>query len=215
ALLAAGALGKEHVRGYVVSVDSATHDLDAARDSARLLGIGLQEVIVSEKEVEDACSELAEVIGTTDLFILSFELPLWFVARDASEREILLGQGADELFGGYSRYQRLAGKDLETELRNDALSLLDVVEREESIAKRFRKEFLYPYLDRGVMEIAMSLPLEEKVGPKGRKYALQEAAIRAGMPEHLARKQKKAAQYGSGTWRALRQGRGAQKRKEE
>jgi asparagine synthase (glutamine-hydrolysing) len=216
--LAVGQLGKgmsHAVRGYVFSVGGDTHDLRAAREAANLMGIRLKEIIVGQEEVEAAAAEMGRAVGITDRFTVSFELPLWFVAREAAEAQVLLGQGADELFGGYARYGKLEGEALREALSKDASALDQVVEREEKIAARFGKEFHYPYLDREVVDFAASLPPERKVGPAGRKLVLRKAALRAGLPEPLARKPKKAAQYGSGAWRAMKRREGQPKGNEE
>ena len=210
AMLAAEALGRENVKCYALGVglspeeSGRTHDIRSARAGAGELGLELVEISMSPDEVRLSADDLGSMFGIEDRFIISIELPLLAVASRAHERVILLGQGADELFGGYQRYLRMTPAGLRTALEKDASGLGEVVDRESHIAGRFRKEFRYPYLHPGVSALAERLPVERKVCAGQRKIILREAARMAGMPESLAGKEKKAAQYGSGTWRVLR-----------
>ncbi len=118
---------------------------------------------------------------------------------------ILLGQLADELFGGYMKYARAA-----TESENAAeMMRLDVVKsgqrafvRDEQACARFT-EARFPFADDSLASFALGMPLELKVMGGERKVALRRAASLLGLPEALAAAPKKAAQYSSGVAKLL------------
>jgi asparagine synthase (glutamine-hydrolysing) len=63
-------------------------------------------------------------------------------------------------------------------------------------------ELRVPYLDREVVELALRIAPELKVHNSVRKYILRLAAGKL-LPEELAMKEKKAAQYSSGIYSAI------------
>ncbi len=85
------------------------HDIRQAEKVAALLDLPLHIKVVTPEEVENA---LPVVIGLIDddptPVDLGIGTTLYFVAETAGKlghQRILTGQGADELFGGYARYQ--------------------------------------------------------------------------------------------------------------
>ncbi|MEM5804747.1 MAG: asparagine synthase C-terminal domain-containing protein [Candidatus Aenigmatarchaeota archaeon] len=174
-------------------------DFAAAESAAKMLGLPLRKIEPSEAEVAEASQELAKTIRTDNLLILSYTLPLWFVCRSCSETAVVSGQGADELFGGYAKYQRSA--DAAGEMRRD-LEKLASGGLEQKIASHFGKKLILPFLDRAVIRFSTALPLERKISGGRNKIILREAAemLDLGL---IAQRPKKAAQYGSGIAKVL------------
>lgn len=123
-------------------------------------------------------------------------------AAEAGAEVILLGQLADELFGGYMKYERaLAG---EGESAAASLMREDVdscgtrgFPRDEAACSRWL-EPRFPFADRRVLEFGLRLPVAFKIRRGVRKAVLRDAAARLGVPEELRGAPKKAAQYSSG-----------------
>jgi len=131
------------------------------------------------------------------------------VAEKAAELgagTILLGQLADELFGGYAKYSEAAARseDEATQMMARDVSeypargrLRDVAACERWLTPRF------PYEAVEVVEFAMGLPMAYKIERHQRKVILRRAALKLGVPVTIAQAPKKAAQYSSGVQRAL------------
>jgi asparagine synthase (glutamine-hydrolysing) len=151
-------------------------------------------------------SALPAVIGAIpkkDPVNVSIALTLYFVARFAKEQgfaRILTGQGADELFGGYSRY--LETPTLAADLERDFLGLEEQAERDQAVAALHGAYLSMPYMDVRVVRAARAIPAQEKVQGGQRKIPLRQVAERH-IPAEFAWYEKKAMQYGSGVWKEL------------
>jgi asparagine synthase (glutamine-hydrolysing) len=116
---------------------------------------------------------------------------------------MLSGQGADELFAGYKRYESMAPHELEKALRSDLDNISENnLERDDAVTMANSVELRVPYLDRQVVELAFCIAPELKVHKGVRKYILRLAAGKL-LPHELVWKEKKAAQYSSGIYSAL------------
>lgn len=179
-------------------------DFDSAQSAAKMLGLPLRTVELSEKEVLKNVPLLAQVIANDNTLIVSYELPLWFVCKRCLEQVVLTGQGADELFGGYAKYGKLKGQGLENEMKTDAEDLKNNgISLDRAVAKKFGKTLITPFLDNPIFDFALSLPLERKISDSRNKIILRDVARLLGL-EGIAARKKRAAQYGSGVAKTLR-----------
>ena len=188
---------------YTVGVEGA-HDLKVGESSADAMGLAWKGIIITESDIRQAIPFVAKHLGTVSPLALSFEMPLFFVARAADEEIILCGQGADELFGGYARYENMSPAERRDRMKADAEALIAKgAPAERRLASALGKELGHPYLDRSMVELAGSLPDEMLVDKGVRKVALRQMATALGL-EGAALRPKKAAQYGSGIMKAMK-----------
>jgi len=199
------ACAKRHVTTLGCAAFSVgSGDETRAREAALALGI---ELATTKIEVEDVLKELAGIELPFNPTLM--DRSLWclysFVsksARNAGAKVMLLGQLADELFGGYAKYEeavRAKGEDA-------AKSMMEA--DVEAYAQRGRiRDFgacapwvqpRLPFEGREVVDFALSLPVSYKIRAGSRKAILRRAALIVGVPEGLASTAKKAAQYSSG-----------------
>jgi len=188
---------------YTVGVKDA-YDVKVAKGMAETLGIAWKHIEITEDDLENEIPNMIRVTGTTNPITISFEVPAYFVLKYAEERTVLTGQGADELFVGYSKYIGLNDAELTATVKDDMVNLMNVtLAHERSVAEHFGKAILYPYLDNRVVDFVNSVGMSGVSEGDIRKPLLRDAARSLGQPE-LAERPKKAAQYGSGTMVIMR-----------
>jgi len=180
-----------------------SHDLHQARHAAEVLGLSLTCVEISPEEIARALPQVIRTIPKKDPVNTGIALTQYFITRWAGEQgyqRIITGQGADEIFGGYSRY--LESTTLEEDLARDFAGLEQQAERDQAIATLHGTYLSMPYLDIRVVRAARAIPAYEKVAGGRRKIPLRQVAERH-IPHKLAWYEKKAMQYGSGVWGVL------------
>lgn len=180
-----------------------SHDLRQAQRAAKALGLSCTCVTLTWQEIEMALPAVVTAIPKKDPLNTSIALTQYFVAQWAGQhgyRRILNGQGADELFGGYSRY--LMTPTLADDLARDVAGLEKQADRDQSVAALHGTYFSMPYLDIRVVRAALAIPAEEKVQGGHRKVPLRKVAERY-IPAEFAWYEKKAMQYGSGVAKVL------------
>jgi asparagine synthase (glutamine-hydrolysing) len=189
-------------------------DVRAARETARLLGRvdDLQVVTLDGAAVREHAATIARATGRTNPMDIAIAIPLVAVAgraRGDGCTRLAVGQGADELFGGYDKVAR-APDDPRVEadsVRGAARELVgglpDQLERDVLALRAAGVEPAAPLLHDRVVRVALGLPGRLLVNGRGeRKVALRRAA-RAWLPDRVAFRGKRAAQYGSRTAREL------------
>jgi asparagine synthase (glutamine-hydrolysing) len=129
------------------------------------------------------------------------------LAAENGAELILLGQLADELFGGYMKYSLEARKDEASAIRmmeHDVVTSANgAFIRDELACSRF-SEVRFPFADEGVAGLARALPLSYKISGGERKAVLRMAASLLGLPGEIVAAPKKAAQYSSGLSKIVR-----------
>jgi asparagine synthase (glutamine-hydrolysing) len=183
-----------------------SHDLDAARSAATLLDRDLRTVELDPETLEQFVPAVAQATGRTNAMDVAIALPLYALAErvraDGFDR-LAVGQGADELFGGYAKVARApedprVAADTVGGARREMVETLPVqLERDVLTLRDAGVEPVVPLLHDRVVEAALSLPGDMLVTDRGeRKWAFRVAA-REWVPDTVAFREKKALQYGS------------------
>jgi len=196
-------LAKKHMKinGYVVGKKDA-HDINAAKSASSLIGLNLVMISIDVTDVEEGIKKLLDIDNSMDALEVSYDLPLYFVSKEAEEEVILSGQGSDEIFGGYQKYRK---PNVEERMLNDIDILLKrTYPREKKIASYFSNPLIAPFLTDEIVEFSKSLDLEEKISEESNKIILRKSAKHLGLPTEIAERKKKAAQYGSGITRLMK-----------
>ncbi|NPA48168.1 MAG: asparagine synthase [Thermococci archaeon] len=185
-----------------VSGTEGSHDVVTAERVSEELGLRLRESTFTCEDVEEALSSVMFAVEEPNAMNLSIGIPMHFAtaaARRDGIRILLSGQGADELFGGYMKY-----------VQDPSLMLRDVEDlgernlaRDDKIGMASGVECRFPFLDPGVVGVALRTPTRFKIDGIQRKVALRKAAERMGLPRDVWESNKKAAQYGSGSQKCL------------
>ena len=200
-----------YTAGTVRSADGGkdqmwSYDAKMAVEMASDLDLQWNHIIIDEKELEKNVEEMMRITGTTDLLTISFELPLFYVCANCKEEYVMTGQGADEIFAGYSKYVGLEEGVLRAMMKEDLNKLKDTtLDHERKVAEHFGKKMIYPFLDEGLIAATERMGTQELMPSETqmRKAVLRSVAEEMGY-HFIAVKEKKAAQYGSGVMDALR-----------
>ncbi|ELZ26750.1 asparagine synthase [Halogeometricum pallidum JCM 14848] len=188
-----------------------SHDVAAARDAAAAMDRRLRVVELTHDAVREAVPELVSILGRTNPMDLQIALPLYLAAKRASADgfdRLAVGQGADELFGGYAKVAkapedpRVEADTVRGATTEMVRTLPDQLERDVLSLRAAGVEPVAPLLHDRVVAAALPLPGELLVADGRRKVALREAARRL-VPESVAAAEKKAVQYGTYASREL------------
>ena len=194
-------LANKYSRVELIAVGTPlSYDLEAARTAAEMIDMNLTIVEIEPKEMVVEGYNMQKKIDLSPIEV-EFMLPFWIAAKRTTNSVLMCGQGADELFGGYARFRKEgAAKDLAKEVYDLKNRLKD---REKKITEIFNLELSCPYLSDDVIKAANFFSDEERIGDVG-KVPLRNAAQKLGLPKEIADRKKKAAQYGSGSQKAIR-----------
>ncbi len=187
---------------YTVT-DDAGRGLDAAMDAADVLGLPLKVIRISEEHLH----HFQDVLFSGSAMDAALSIGFSSVAAAANadgHDHLVLGQLADELFGGYHRYLRLHGYDLESAMRLGLEASSESLVRDFSAVASRGVMPLFPYTCNEIVRSALEIPADLMVLNGVRKYPLRMAALALGMPERLAMREKRAFQYSSGLERLVR-----------
>ena len=179
-----------------------SQDLEWARKVSEKLGLRLREYVFDLDDVRSSLEKVMFAIEEPNPMNLAIGIPLYFatkLAREDNTKVLLIGQGADELFGGYAKY-----------LRDPSLMEKDILEmgeknlaRDDKIVMLNSVEGRFPFLDLNVVRSGLRTPLEYKIHNGVRKAILREVALEIGLPKEVAYREKKACQYGSNAQKIL------------
>ncbi|SIR83259.1 asparagine synthase C-terminal domain-containing protein [Natronorubrum thiooxidans] len=180
-----------------------SHDVEAARTAADAMGRKLTVVELEPADLERAVPDVARAIGRTNAMDVQIALPLYLVGEHVAAEgfdALAVGQGADELFGGYEKVVRLDHRvDAETTrgaVREGIETLPDQLPRDIHAIEATGLEPVAPVLHDAVVDAALRLPDSLLADETVRKRALRLVAADV-LPEEVAMRDKKAVQYGS------------------
>lgn len=200
-ILAARLDGPLYVGGF-----EGSHDVEAAGAAAAALDRedALRVVEFDHADVERAVPEVVRATGRTNPMDVQIAVPLYLVAErvaaDGHDR-LAVGQGADELFGGYAKvanpedHPRVDAGTVRGATREVIAALPAQLERDVLTLRAAGVEPVRPLLHDRVVSAALRLPGSLLVDGGERKVALRRAAD--FLPETVRSRDKKALQYGS------------------
>jgi asparagine synthase (glutamine-hydrolysing) len=188
---------------------SGSSDVTIARRIAEALNLDLKVCEFTQDGVERLIPEIITVIEDSNSGQVEVALPVYGAVRLAHEdgiKVMLTGQGADELFGGYSWYAQVVRKEgyrgLRQHMVEDLLLLYkETLEREDKITMAHSIELREPFLDPEVIRVALATDLRLNVTGNQDAYGKhvhRKLAEQLGIPSDVAYRAKEAAQHGSG-----------------
>jgi len=195
---------------------AGSHDERVAVSAAQAMSLPIIEVHIDSDSLWKALPKVVNAIKRTRRMDVEIALPFFLAAQEAHNRGynlIVSGQGPDELFGGYARYEKMiidqGPEKVESELWTD-VSITDEanIQRDTRAVGVHGLDAFFPYLHTEFARTALTIPATLNIDPEkkpSRKLLFRELAIRLGVPKEVALTPKRATQYSSGTSKMLEQ----------
>ena len=179
-------------------------DSVGAEAAAAALGVRLVTTELTQVKVEEALSamDLPFVPTLMDRCLWCLYSIVSRSAHDSGAKVMLLGQLADELFGGYAKYVealRTRGEEATRSMMEaDVMGYAERGRVRDTRACAPWVEPRLPFESDELSRFASSIPVRFKLKGGVRKAVLRRAATLAGVPDAQAEAPKKADQYSSG-----------------
>ena len=207
-----------NIKLYSVGIENS-QDIKFSKEIAEELGLDLKTVIIDENTVKESIKPVLTAIEDDNVMKLGVGMTIYLAAKAMKEDNVkvaLSGQGADELFGGYNRYLKHFEENslfdayfaLDEEIYHDIANMYHVnLERDDAVSMANGVELRVPFLDKDIIDLALDIPGIYKIKDNEdvlRKHILRDVAKSIGVPDYIADRPKKAAQYGSGINKILK-----------
>jgi asparagine synthase (glutamine-hydrolysing) len=201
------ALAKRHVpdlKTFAVGLEGSS-DLAAARRVAAHLGTDHRELVIRPEQVADVLPRVLYHLESFDQDLVRSAVPCWFVAEFAARevKVVLTGEGADELFAGYTYYRDIREPAaLRDELRRSIAFMHNInLQRVDRMTMAHGLEARVPFLDTAMIELGLSLPVDWKLKPVDgavvEKWLLRKA-FEDLLPDEIVWRKKLQFDQGSG-----------------
>jgi asparagine synthase (glutamine-hydrolysing) len=200
------ALARKHLpelHTFSVGIEGSP-DIEAARTVSRHLDTIHHEYILTPGELKKKLPEIIYYLESFDQDLVRSAYPCYFTSKIASDyvKVILTGEGADELFAGYTYYKGITDeKILHNELRRSVASLHNInLQRVDRMTMAHSIEGRVPFLDLTMIELGQSIPAAYKLNgdPVVEKWVLRKA-FEDLLPHDIVWRKKEQFDEGSGS----------------
>ena len=162
------------------------------------------EYTITEADIWESLPSILHSLESFDQDLVRSAVPCYFASRLAAQhtKVILTGEGADELFAGYTYHRSIDNPaDLHRELRRTITTLHDItLQRADRLTMLHSIEGRVPFLDLRVVELAQEIPVSLKLhgDPAIEKWILR-LAFEDLLPESIVWRRKEQFDEGAGT----------------
>ncbi len=186
---------------------SEPKDLFFSEMVAKELNSPLKKNMVSVKEFEKELPKIVSITNSSNPVIVGVASTIFFATKKVKEKKVFSGFGADEIFAGYSSFKK--SKDIKKESKIQLEKMFEDLPLIKKIAEQNNTSLIMPFTDKKLIDFSFLLSKKQKIlknkdGTIINKKILRDVAgIELGLPEKIALRPKKAAQYGSNFDKAL------------
>lgn len=203
------AIARQHLdelHTFSVGVEGAS-DLAAARRVAAHIGTIHHEHVMTSAEVIEKLPEIINALESFDQDLVRSAIPTYFCSRLAAEhvKVILTGEGADELFAGYTYHKAVSDPvRLHQELRRSVTTLHNInLQRADRLTMLHSIEGRVPFLDTDFIALALTVPPELKLVTMSDGQVMEKWVLRAAfedlLPPDIVWRTKEQFDEGTGT----------------
>lgn len=203
------AIARQHVDElHTFSVGIAgSPDIVAARRVAAHIGSTHHEYVMTPAEVIAKLPEIINALESFDQDLVRSAIPTYFCSRLAAEyvKVILTGEGADELFAGYTYHKTVSDPaTLHQELCRSVTTLHNInLQRADRLTMLHSIEGRVPFLDTDFIALALTVPTELKLVPMADGQVMEKWVLRAAfedlLPGDIVWRTKEQFDEGTGT----------------
>ncbi|KAA9010324.1 asparagine synthase (glutamine-hydrolyzing) [Histidinibacterium aquaticum] len=209
--------GKGPLKTFSVGTEGSP-DLLAARMVAEHIGSDHREYVFTAEDLAENLRHVIYHLESADVDLVRSAIPTLFAARlaRAEVKAVLTGEGADELFAGYTYHHEYVDdpRALADELTRSLGTMHNInLQRVDRVTMAESLEARTPFLDRELIDFAQSIPAalklcrtdpeaEEATGETTEKWILRKACADL-LPTRLVWRKKAQFDEGSGTVDAL------------
>ncbi len=191
------------IHSFSVGVEGCP-DLQSARMLSKYLDTIHHEYLINVDEVMAKLPEIIYFLESFDQDLVRSAIPTYFTARLAQEnvKVVLSGEGADELFAGYTYFKDYNGNEqvLQSEMRRSVSTLHNInLQRVDRLTMAHSIEARVPFLDKEAIEVGLSIPAEYKLrgNPPIEKWILRKS-VEDLLPPEITWRKKEQFDEGSG-----------------
>lgn len=196
----------DELHTFSVGIEGS-NDIEAARLVARKIGTIHHEYVFNSIEVLEELPTIIYHLESFDQDLVRNAIPSYFCSKLAADyvKVVLTGEGADELFAGYSYYKEIQGSDnLRKELHQSVTKLHNInLQRLDRMTMAHGLEGRVPFLDLAMIELAGIIPLEMKLYDNGSNHGIGKWVLRKAyedfLPSETVWRRKEQFDEGSGT----------------
>ena len=200
----------EELHTFSVGIEGS-NDLAAARRAADHIGSVHHELVFTPDDVAEALPSILYHLESDDVDLVRSAIPCYFASKLASRhvKVVLTGEGADELFAGYSYYRNYRDESsLTEELTRSVAAMHNInLQRVDRITMAHGLEGRVPFLDSALIALAQRIPVGLKLRDTGDGRQVEKWILRAAaadlLPEEIVGRGKAQFDEGSGTTEVL------------
>jgi len=187
--------------GFQEGDSKEPEDIVYARKAALSIGVELKVKVLNLDEAHKIFKKTVSTLGNelnnvVNVGVGSVELACIEMAKQDNIKFLFTGLGSEEIFAGYERHKLAKDKQAECWKGLTVMYERDLL-RDMAIATKQGIFFSTPFLDKELIGVAMRIPDKFKIDDFNAKIILREIAEELGLPQEIAWRGKRAAQYGS------------------
>jgi asparagine synthase (glutamine-hydrolysing) len=176
----------KNVKSFAVG-NKSSEDLKYARKVAKKLGLNHHEYKYDREEMLKILPDVIYYLESFDESLVRSAIPNFLVAKLAKNNNgkiVFMGEGSDELFGGYHYLKNLSLPEMEKEMIDLANSGHHMgFQRDDRMNNANGLEYDVPFMDKHVVESALSIPADWKIF--GREEKIEKWILRKAYEDEL------------------------------